>query len=62
MIAKRAVSPQGGSGYQRLSGSVLNVEHQHLEATDPASWVRRGVSILDANHHCHFSFAIALYP
>jgi hypothetical protein len=51
MIAKRVMSPKGGSGYQRLSGYVLNVDPKHREATDPASWTRLGAYILDADHH-----------
>ncbi len=47
MIAKRVLTPQGGSGYQRLSGYVLNVRQQHREASDPASWTRLGAYILD---------------
>src|SRR5271166_5759019 len=50
MIAKRVLTPKGGSGYQRLSGYVLNVKQEHREATDPASWTRLGVYILDTPH------------
>lgn len=50
MIAKRILTPKGGSGYQRLSGYVLNVATQHREATDPASWTRLGAYILDTSH------------
>ena len=50
MIAKRVLTPQGGSGYQRLSGYVLNVRQEHREATDPASWTRLGAYILDTPH------------
>ena len=50
MIAKRILTPKGGSGYQRLSGYVLNVRQEHREATDPASWTRLGAYILDASH------------
>jgi hypothetical protein len=50
MIAKRILSPKGGSGYQRLSGYVLNVRQEHRVTTDPASWTRLGVYILDSDH------------
>ena len=50
MIAKRVLTPKGGSGYQRLSGYVLNVRLEHREATDPASWTRLGAYILDTPH------------
>ena len=50
MIAKRILTPKGGSGYQRLSGYVLNVRQEHREATDPASWTRLGAYILDTPH------------
>jgi hypothetical protein len=50
MITKRIVAPKGGSGYQRLSGYVLNVRSEHRERTDPASWTRLGAYILDADH------------
>lgn len=50
MIAKRILTPKGGSGYQRLSGYVLNVRQEHREATDPASWTRLGAYILDTSH------------
>ena len=50
MIAKRILTPKGGSGFQRLSGYVLNVGQQHREATDPASWTRLGAYILDTPH------------
>lgn len=50
MIAKRIPTPKGGSGYQRLSGYVLNVQPEHREATDPASWTRLGGYILDTTH------------
>ena len=49
MIAKRILTPKGGSGYQRLSGYVLNVRQEHREATDPASWTRLGAYILDTS-------------
>ena len=45
MIAKRVLTPKGGSGYQRLSGYVLNVRQEHREATDPASWTRLGAEV-----------------
>ncbi len=50
MIAKRILTPKGGSGYQRLSGYVLNVRPEHRQATDPASWTRLGAYILDTSH------------
>jgi hypothetical protein len=50
MIAKRILTPKGGSGYQRLSGYVLNVRQEHREVTDPASWTRLGAYILDTPH------------
>ena len=50
MIAKRIMTPQGGSGFQRLSGYVLNVKQEHREATDPANWSRLGAYILDTPH------------
>lgn len=50
MIAKRVLTPKGGSGYQRLSRYVLNVQQEHREATDPASWTRLGAYILDTPH------------
>lgn len=50
MIAKRVLTPKGGSGYQRLSGYVLNVRQEHREATDPASWTRLGGYVLDTSH------------
>lgn len=50
MIAKRILTPQGGSGYQRLSGYVLNVSQEHRSTTDPASWTRLGTYILDTGH------------
>ena len=50
MIAKRIMSPKGGSGYQRLSGYVLNVRNEHRERTDPASWTRLGAYVLDTGH------------
>jgi hypothetical protein len=50
MIAKRILSPNGGSGYQRLSGNVLNVSQEHRITTDPASWTRLGAYILDTSH------------
>jgi hypothetical protein len=50
MIAKRILSPNGGSGYQRLSGYVLNVSQEHRVTTDPASWTRLGAYILDTGH------------
>jgi len=49
MIAKRILSPKGGSGFQRLGAYVLNVRDQDKGA-DPASWQRLGAYILDANH------------
>ncbi len=36
MIAKRILSPKGGSGYQRLSGYVLNVSEEHRAADRPS--------------------------
>ena len=50
MIAKRILSPKGGSGFQRLSGYVLNVAQEHRTATDPASWTRLGAYVLDTQH------------
>ena len=50
MIAKRIMAPKGGSGFQRLSGYVLNVAQEHRSATDPASWTRLGAYILDTQH------------
>ena len=50
MIAKRILTPKGGSGYQRLSGYVLNVSQEHRVTTDPASWTRLGAYILDTGH------------
>jgi len=50
MIAKRVLTPKGGSGYQRLSGYVLNVKQEHRETADPASWTRLGAYILDTPH------------
>ena len=35
MIAKRILTPMGGSGYQRLSGYVLNVRQEHREGDRP---------------------------
>ena len=49
MIAKRIMSPQGGAGYQRLAGYVLNVQRKHQPA-DPASWTRLNAYILDTAH------------
>ena len=49
MIAKRIMSPQGGAGYQRLAGYVLNVQREHQPA-DPASWTRLNAYILDTAH------------
>lgn len=49
MIAKRIMSPQGGAGYQRLAGYVLNVKREHQPA-DPASWTRLNAYILDTEH------------
>jgi hypothetical protein len=49
MIAKRIMSPQGGAGYQRLAGYVLNVKREHQPA-DPASWTRLNAYILDSEH------------
>ncbi len=50
MIAKRILSPKGGSGFKRLAGYVLNVRAEHRDATDPASWTRLGAYILDTQH------------
>jgi hypothetical protein len=50
MIAKRILTLKGGSGYQRLSGYVLNVSQEHRATTDPASWTRLGAYILDTGH------------
>lgn len=50
MIAKRIVSPQGGAGYRRLAGYVLNVKREH-QPDDPASWTRLNAYILDTEHH-----------
>jgi hypothetical protein len=50
MIAKRILTAKGGSGFQRLSGYVLNVSQQHRATTDPASWTRLGAYILDTQH------------
>jgi hypothetical protein len=47
MITRRIVSGQGGDGYQRLAGYVLNVASQH-RPTDPACWTRLNAYILDA--------------
>jgi len=49
MIAKRILSPKGGSGFQRLGAYVLNVRDKDKGA-DPASWQRLGAYILDASH------------
>jgi hypothetical protein len=49
VIAKRIMSPQGGAGYHRLAGYVLNVKREHQPA-DPASWTRLNAYILDAEH------------
>ncbi len=49
MIAKRILSPKGGSGFQRLGAYVLNVRDKDKGA-DPASWQRLGAYILDADH------------
>jgi len=49
MIAKRILSPKGGSGFQRLGAYVLNVRDKDKSA-DPASWQRLGAYILDAGH------------
>ena len=49
MIAKRILSPKGGSGFQRLGAYVLNVRDKDKGA-DPASWQRLGAYILDAGH------------
>ena len=43
------MSPQGGAGYQRLAGYVLNVKREHQPA-DPASWTRLNAYILDTEH------------
>jgi len=43
------MSPQGGAGYQRLAGYVLNVQREHQPA-DPASWTRLNAYILDTAH------------
>ena len=50
MIAKRILTPKGGSGFRRLSGYVLNVQQEHREATDPASWTRLGAYVLDTSY------------
>jgi Relaxase/Mobilisation nuclease domain/Large polyvalent protein-associated domain 7 len=50
MIAKRILTSKGGSGFQRLSGYVLNVSQEHQATTDPASWTRLGAYILDTQH------------
>jgi hypothetical protein len=50
MIAKRILAPNGGAGYQRLSGYVLNVSQAHRATTDPASWTKLGAYILDTSH------------
>jgi hypothetical protein len=50
VIAKRILAPNGGAGYQRLSGYVLNVRPEHRVSTDPASWTRLGAYILDTTH------------
>lgn len=49
MIAKRVMTPQGGAGYRRLAGYVLNVKQEH-QPDDPARWTRLNAYILDANH------------
>lgn len=49
MIAKRIMSPQGGAGYHRLAGYVLNVKREHQPA-NPASWTRLNAYILDTEH------------
>jgi hypothetical protein len=49
VIAKRIMSPQGGAGYRRLAGYVLNVKREHQPA-DPASWTRLNAYILDTEH------------
>jgi Relaxase/Mobilisation nuclease domain/Large polyvalent protein-associated domain 7 len=49
LIAKRIMSPQGGAGYRRLAGYVLNVKREHQPA-DPASWTRLNAYILDTEH------------
>ena len=49
MIAKRVMTPQGGAGYRRLAGYVLNVKQEH-QPDDPASWTRLNVYILDTDH------------
>ncbi len=43
------MSPQGGAGYHRLAGYVLNVKREHQPA-DPASWTRLNAYILDTEH------------
>ena len=45
MIAKRILSPKGGSGFERLARYVVNARN----GVDPASWERLGAYILDEN-------------
>jgi hypothetical protein len=49
VIAKRIMTPQGGSGYQRLAGYVLNVGAEH-QGAGPASWTRLNGYLLDTAH------------
>ena len=46
MIAKRVMSPKGGSGFERLGAYVLNAKGR----ADPAEWTRLNAYILDAGH------------
>jgi hypothetical protein len=46
LITRRIMSRQGGGGYQRLAGYVLNVAPEHAP-TDPARWTRLNAYILD---------------
>jgi len=46
MITRPIVSGQGGDGYQRLAGYVLNVASQHRPA-DPACWTRLNAYSVD---------------
>ena len=50
MITKHIATPNGGSGFKRLAGYVLNARAEHRDATDPASWTRLGAYILDTQH------------
>lgn len=45
MIAKRILSPKGGSGFSGLARYVVNAR----SSVDPASWERLGAYILDEN-------------